>query len=350
VEIRKKRGFENFPHPPEEGDLRAVVSHGPVVVINATKFRCDAFLVETDKIRALHLNRLCYAEIENNVKFMTSVRRYSTRQPCVRNRISRILEWLWDVAVGPILDKLGFAAVPEGGKWHRVWWIPTDLLSLLPLHAAGYHNPGSINTAMDRVVSSYSPSIKALLHARMNGEHYNPDFAANKALLISMESTPGYDNLTFAKEEANFLYDLLRPSIPSLAMETPYKDRVMGILGTYTIFHFAGHGQSHAVDPSKSCLILKDGQNNPLDVEHLMTLKLRSKAPWLAHLSARSTGENQVQNLRDEAIHLMTASQLAGFRHVVGSLWEVSDGYSVRIHTANMLGTSLIRNDVRLTW
>ena len=35
------------------------------------------------------------------------------------------------------------------------------------------------------------------------------------------------------------------------------------------------------------------------------------------------------ESLQDESINLMTGCQLAGFRHTVGSLWDVYDDYSV---------------------
>jgi CHAT domain-containing protein len=40
-----------------------------------------------------------------------------------------------------------------------------------------------------------------------------------------------------------------------------------------------------------------------------------------------------VDKLIDEGIHLVSACQLAGFRHVVGTLWEVSDRHCVDVAT-----------------
>lgn len=113
-----------------------------------------------------------------------------------------------------------------------------------------------------------------------------------------------------------------------MLLEKPQKDRIMNILKTYTVWHFAGHGVSDRKDPSQSRLILSDGEKNPLTVQELSSLNLRRAGPWLAYLSACSTGDNPTEGLYDESIHLMTACQIAGFRHVVGSLWEASDKYS----------------------
>ena len=47
--------------------------------------------------------------------------------------------------------------------------------------------------------------------------------------------------------------------------------------------------------------------------------------PFLAYLSACGIGEIKHDNLTDEAVHLISACQLAGFRHVIGTLWKVND-------------------------
>jgi CHAT domain-containing protein len=47
--------------------------------------------------------------------------------------------------------------------------------------------------------------------------------------------------------------------------------------------------------------------------------------PFLAYLSACGTGRTQNNRFVDESIHLISACQLAGFRHVIGTLWEVND-------------------------
>ena len=51
----------------------------------------------------------------------------------------------------------------------------------------------------------------------------------------------------------------------------------------------------------------------------------------LAYLSACDTALISTSELIDEAIHLTTAFQLAGFPHVIGTLWEINDQLSVTI-------------------
>lgn len=100
------------------------------------------------------------------------------------------------------------------------------------------------------------------------------------------------------------------------------------------IFHFAGHGSSHPSDPSKSLLLLRDWQTNPLTVGDLRETKLQKHRPFLGYLSACSTGSNKRTQLLDEGVHLVGAFQLAGFQHVVGTLWAVSDKSSADVARA----------------
>ncbi|KAF3104882.1 hypothetical protein TWF102_002647 [Orbilia oligospora] len=335
--IRSLPNFENFLLPPGVDELMGAACQGPIVIINVSSFRCDAFLIESSVIRSLHLPNLRKKDIERNVEFMKSMRSIHALPHDVIRQLSRMLEWLWDAAVNPVLNELKFSAPPLNDNWPRVWWIPTGQLSLLPLHAAGYHaqeaingsgpTPGKYNTTLDRVVSSYSSSIKALLYSRQNSQ--NSELGLDEALLVSMDETPGHPDLEYAAEEVSALANLLPSQITTVKLKRPSKQTILNSLKSCSIFHFAGHGESNPSDPSKSSLLASDWQENPLTVDDLIESDFRQQSPLLAYLSACSTSNNSAEKLQDEAIHLVTACQLAGFKHVVGSLWEVSDKYCV---------------------
>jgi CHAT domain-containing protein len=155
-----------------------------------------------------------------------------------------------------------------------------------------------------------------------------------------MKETPGLRNgtLPFAElevEEVNRILPQHIRRIPS----SPSKNDLMKNLPSYTIFHFAGHGISDPKDPSKSRILLKDWEKNPLTVTDVVTLNLNEKSPWMAVLTACLTGENRDEDLYDESIHIVNACQMAGFQHVIGSLWEVSDMYS--FHAASEIYETL---------
>ncbi|KAF3232311.1 hypothetical protein TWF192_010074 [Orbilia oligospora] len=333
-EIRRLPEFKNFLRPPQAGELVAAASGGPIIFINVSMFRCDALLVQSRGIRSLALPDLREKDIKSNVEFINSVRSGSVpaSSKSAIDRIFHILEWLWDATVSLILNELGFSGPPLGDDWPRVWWVPTGQLTSLPLHAAGYHRRQSTDTTLDRVISSYSPSIKALMYCRSNSR-IAPKFSSDEALLVCMNRTPGYSDLEYTTEEVDALEGLLSNQIQTVKLERPTKREVLEHLSKCTIYHFAGHGKSDPLDPSKSALLVSDWEENSLTVEQLIGLDFRktSRPPWLAYLSACSTSDSNIKKLHGESINLATACQLAGFQHVVGTLWEVSDRESVNV-------------------
>ena len=331
-EIRALEGFDSFLLPPKEADIMGAAKKGPIVVINISGFRCDAFLIEKNRIRVIKLP----VEGDEIVCWLEKARTGGITHD--------ILESLWHQVTQPILDALGFVNTPHNDIWPHVWWIPTGSLSHLPLHAAGKHNRGSSDTVLDRVISSYAPSVKALIYAQRIKEtnqkiSKNVDFdnhlgVIGNTVVISMEKTPGLgdrSDLPFASKEV----DKLKKVFPLLGMSTtePFRthDDVLEKMRTCDIFHFAGHGKSDPLNPSASCLLLNDWIVNPLTVEDLRNSRFQDSPPFLGYLSACSTSANNVDKLNEESIHLVSAFQLAGFRHVVGTLWEVSDSACVDV-------------------
>ena len=86
--------------------------------------------------------------------------------------------------------------------------------------------------------------------------------------------------------------------------------------------HFACHGSSDLTSPSDSTLLLYDYRERPLAVPEIARLDLTGAE--LAFLSACSTARISGR-LADEAIHLVSAFQLAGYRQVIGTLWAIDD-------------------------
>ncbi|WP_342778400.1 CHAT domain-containing protein [Streptomyces botrytidirepellens] len=185
----------------------------------------------------------------------------------------------------------------------------------LPLHAAGHHDTDG-RSVLDRVISSYTPTIRALSHVR--GRRHTGERAVRpRRLVVSMPHTPDAADLPGARDEAGLL-----PGATILTGSEATRDRVDAALHEATWAHFACHAQSRFDDPSSSFLLLHDHQDNPFDVRHLSTLRLPHAE--LAYLSACSTSQPGPQ-LIDEAVHISAAFQLAGFPHVIGTLWAIKD-------------------------
>jgi hypothetical protein len=328
TEIRSQSGFQRFLLSLTADELMAAAQEGPVVVVNVSSYRCDAFLVERHRIRVLPLLELNLEDLEKKLEEL----RMDRSSPAPSGLMEEILEWLWDVVANPVFEARNFQNPTQDNEWPRIWWIPTGILSHFPLHAAGYHVNESTETVLDRVMSSYSPSIKALIYGRQHTSQKSERKLAKDALLVSMPYTPDASDLSFAAQEVAKVEGLCQQmELKTVKLLKKNREEVLGYLRTSQIFHFAGHGHSDPTEPSRSSLLLSDWQTSPLTVADLRDQRLQESSPFLGYLSACSTGTNNAQQLTDEAIHLVSAFQLAGFRHVVGTLWEVSDSHCVDV-------------------
>ncbi|TVY64104.1 putative 30S ribosomal protein S17-like protein [Fusarium oxysporum f. sp. cubense] len=309
AEIQRQPGFEDFLAAPSEEELRAAATCGPVVVINTSEYRCDAILVEHHQIRSVPLPKDMDKTARNHDPGKIET-----------------LEWLWDTVAHPILDALGFnhRHDPLLKEWPRIWWVATGIMTKFPLHAAGRHNDPSTESAsvLDRVMSSYSSSIKTVIKSRRRG--HGEDASSARALLVAMKHTPEQSSLPFAAREIEMIGDMVKRMNLEPIEPGQHKHDTMAHLPQCKVFHFAGHGHTDGHDPMRSLLLLEDGKENPLTVANLLEVNLRKHLPFLAYLCACGTGRIRDKRFIDESIHLISACQLAGFRHVIGTLWEVN--------------------------
>ncbi|RPB05117.1 hypothetical protein L873DRAFT_1798092 [Choiromyces venosus 120613-1] len=164
--------------------------------------------------------------------------------------------------MGPTLKALGFTKKPrDENSWPHIRWIPTDYLCLVPVHAAGM--PGKA-TVMDRVISSYIPSIKTLAYARARHQNYisstgnsvTTDRRDVRALVVVMADTPRRTSLGHSKLEAKAVTD----SFPKTTiLEQPTRQAVITELENHpSIIHFSCHGETNYEDPTESKLLLSD--------------------------------------------------------------------------------------------
>jgi hypothetical protein len=302
-EIRSIPGHERFLLPATDAEMRATAEQGPIVMINVSPHRCDALLVEKGGTRALPLPRLSKDEVLKRAQSLQSL---------------ETLEWLWDVVVEPVLKALGLDRLSPEVSLPRIWWIPTGPLNKFPLHAAGYHLDSSARSTLDKVMSSYGSSIKAIIDTRR---------ARNKAI-VAMSETKGQSSLQHLDAEAEVVESMCHLAGLSVQRPRPQKAEALSALQECSVFHFAGHGSTKP-DPLNSLLYLEDWQDHPLTVGSLLDINLPSSAPLLAYLSACKTGDSLDEKLADESLHLTSAFQLSGFRHVIGTLWEVDDALCV---------------------
>jgi CHAT domain-containing protein len=185
---------------------------------------------------------------------------------------------------------------------------------------------------LDRVVSSYTPTVRALGFAR---ERDTSPADAARALVVAMPTTPHLDSpLGNAAAEAEVVRGWFPDSTllvegPAATGDQPTAAAVLAHLERCAVAHFACHSTSHQDDPSQSRLLLHDHHSNPLTVAALAPL--RYERARLAYLSACRTAFSSPANLANEALHLTTAFQLIGYPHVVGTLWEIHDRIALKV-------------------
>ncbi|MGX1315936.1 tetratricopeptide (TPR) repeat protein [Streptomyces calvus] len=358
--IRALDGFAGFLMPPRAAVLTTTAAEGPVVYVYATPMRCDALVLTgdpDDPVSVVPLHDLRESEVVRRVKALgTAVDRSvdpsldPTGRRAAQSEVLDVLAWLWDTVAEPVLTALGHTAPPAPGEpWPRLWWCPVGNLAHLPLHAAGHHRDllatdGSPHrqaprTVLDRVVSSYTATVRGLARARAAHHadgapaparaagHDDSAPAAGRAArhrnrpdvrtaVVTVPDAPGVGVLPGAATEAELLAELI-PGATVLA--DPTRAAVLAALPDHPVVHFACHHKPARIDPWQGKLLLHDHQRDPLTVSDVSALRLNG---GLAYLSACST---TLTRLTDEALHLTGAFQLAGYPHVVGTLWPVGD-------------------------
>jgi tetratricopeptide (TPR) repeat protein len=341
--IRDMEGFRTFLAGLSINDMRILCSDGPIVYVNASEFGSDAFIITQESVQHCRLPNLKFEELnDKEAKLGDALKRdiLSTRKD-TNLALRDILEWLWNVAVDPILKMLGFINVPQmEDPWPTVFWVPVGKLSLFPLHAAGYHDVVGQCT-LDRVISSYTPTIRALQHAREKARRIDSIQDRKETLLLAlMDKTPKQNSLPYATLEADNVDHVLPQSVDRNILKLPKKDELMERIQKASMVHYACHGKVDPIDPFSSTFLLGDWEVNPFSVEDMMSLKLDQAR--FAYLSACHGAKNE-SSLLDESIHMAGACLLAGFPTVIGTLWHVSDRYCASI--AERVYRSMVKED-----
>lgn len=351
--IRKKYGLDKFQLPPTEQELISLGRNGPIVIFNINNVGSDALLITKENLQVLPLPRLTLEDLNKHVtrggggnrcrrdaKLISINGSDAIKKEGLRHDLAQSMHWLWDVAVKPILKKLGLL-------WQQqppsvlpcLWWVGGGSMALLPLHAAGEHSLGSIENTMSHVVSSYAPTVKALQSARKTS--WIPlTVNQSRILVVAMQQTPDQDDLNVTDEIAS-----IRQHVGSSAsmevLESPTVNDVVGKVKDCSMIHFACHGYMDTKEPLKSALLLGKANVEKLTLEHLQSLDHR--LAQIAYLSACSTAEIGARDLIDESIHLASTFQLVGFRHVIGCMWGADDDAAVAV-AAKFYGCLLQQN------
>ncbi|OXM60493.1 CHAT domain-containing protein [Amycolatopsis vastitatis] len=350
-EVRATPGFEEFLKPPELADLLPAAERGPVVIVNVSRWRCDALIVTSEGVSTcplpgltaedavartnVYLHTLQAAEwaaaardlareqlrdapiMAHRQAVQAAERVVRAADAAVEGMLLDLCRWMWQVIAEPILDALD---LPDcgGDPLPRLWWCSTGALTLLPLHAAGYHDdpPPRRRTVLDRVVSSYTPTLRALLAARQPLDRLVAD--DDRLLTVGVSEVVGQLPLPGVAAELATLAELVPDRRTDLVDGAATRDEVLRALRTHRWAHFSCHGNQDLNDPAEGGLVLADG------VLRIADITSEQYHAEFAGLSACKTATGGI-TLLDEAITLVSALHYTGYRHVIGTLWSVYD-------------------------
>jgi tetratricopeptide (TPR) repeat protein len=239
---------------------------------------------------------------------------------------------LWEGFMEPVVMHIRFLG------WKRAVLIPSEVLGLLPLHAAWTESPGLVTCegndtrffhrffrgklhrqrlyALDQVAFSYTPSARLLTRARHIAQAVLGD-----CLLAIDEPRPvaQVNPLANSGIEVKAIASLFHsPQI--LRHEQANRSRLLEELPKAAIVHFACHGVTNWEEPLESGMLMSS--NVLLTVRDIVELNLDGAR--LATLSACETGIIGLR-LPDEVVGLPSAFIRAGFAGVLSSLWAVDD-------------------------
>ncbi|WP_432513840.1 CHAT domain-containing protein [Kineococcus sp. SYSU DK001] len=307
--------------------LPRLEDHEVVVALCVSHHRSDAIVVRSSGITSLRLPGVSVESVQRaGHRFHAALARAQEPAPAPEGRreaeavVDSVLRWMWDTVGGPVLDHLRISTgLDPAGPCPRVWWLTSGGAEVLPWHAAGRHSTrfdDAPQTVVDRVVSSCAPSLRAFTHSRRS--RGDGPAASPSLLALGVPVTPGQCDLPGARAEIDAIADLFGTDCTVPDARTA--ESLVTEIAAHANFHFAGHCSVDVVDPSASALLLAaDGEG--LSFGDVARLDLDA---WCCFLSACSTADLRGA-LPDESLHLATAFQLAGFRHVVATMWTVQD-------------------------
>ncbi|KAG1767672.1 CHAT domain-containing protein [Suillus occidentalis] len=320
-EIRTMEGFSRFLLPPMFADLQEAARDGPIIMLIASKSSCDAIIIKHTQPPT---SILLPTDLEKLTSLVLVLREAIGKDAGpIGNQIALIkgLRKLWVDVVRPVAENLGGFA----RRGSRIWWCPTLLFNFLPLHAAGEYRANG-ESLSQQYISSYTPSLTALMRARRSHERSpSVPFAA-----IGQNCPAGAPfTLDCVEPELDLVRSLLPPpltvSFTKITSVDATKSRALHALQDNTWLHFSCHGTQNFNDPFKSAFLMRDQPLSLIDITQ-MDLSLHQ----FAFLSACETAVGDFAT-PDEVIHLAAGLRFAGVKSVIGTLWKVTDSTVQRL-------------------
>ncbi|KIJ58089.1 hypothetical protein HYDPIDRAFT_34504, partial [Hydnomerulius pinastri MD-312] len=295
-EIRTFEGFSRFLLPPLFADLREAAREGPVIILIASRFSCDAIIV-LHRRSPVHLRlQITLAEIGAlTIKHLKNIHQLDGND----DTFGEIMDKLWQNVIRPVVRELKKIAKKDS----RIWWCPTLYFTSFPLHSAG-------NGALSKLfVSSYTPSLRALIKARTYPKTTSDvQFAAigqAKPLFASWKPLKCVDSEV---EEIEKLLPKPPVLFTKLTSSESTKQQALRTIQDHQWFHLSCHGNQDLGEPFKSHFAMRDGPLSLLDI-----IDADISGHEFAFLSACQTAMGDLSS-PDEVIHLAAGLQFMGVK------------------------------------
>ena len=313
TQIRSLPGFETFVMSSSFDTLRSAAAHGPVIIINHSKWRSDIIILLYDSPPSyISTPDTFYDRARGLKEELSAARKKGLDSPEYEDALTSVLATLYDLVGRPVIQRLKELNVPEQS---RIWWCPTSAFCSLPLHAMGpvrSEGPQKLYFS-DLYIPSYTPTLSALIESRKPSSHSSE---RPSLLLVAQpdESMPGaWDEMS--------LIQRLKTTVTTLTSKKATPSAVMNGLKDHRFAHFSCHGILETGKPFDASFKLDGGQCLTL----LEIIRSRLPCAEFAFLSACHTAELTDESIADEGIHLSAAVQYSGFRSVVGTMWAMAD-------------------------
>ena len=295
-------GFEDFLLPLPFDTLRSAALHGPVIVINHSKWRSDVIIVLHKDPPSLIPMPSDFFDRASQLKaiFLSTREEYgpdSGHEDALL--VTFVLAELYKLIGQQVIEKLKELGIREKS---RVWWCPTSALWYLPLHAMGpiLSDSGESEDPRyfsDLFISSYTPTLSALLASR------------EPATQPSDPSPPG------AWSDAQVIRDLDLQAT-SLCQGNAILTTALSGLQHHQFVFIAYNGELKTGRPFEASIQFPNGENLTL----LDFVRSQHPAGKFALLLGSRTAELTEESLPDEVLHLCAAVQYSGYRSVIGTL------------------------------
>jgi CHAT domain-containing protein len=306
--IRATPGLDTFLAPPSLQDVVHASETAAIVYLSASNRGGHAMAVRHGRVQDIALPELDLRQLAQRWQaFSEAYALRSADRQAWRRQLDETTQWLWDAAMGPVLDQL------DGED--RAAIVPCGLLGSLPVHAAW--TPDSTATtgrryAMDRVLLTYAPnalSMNDAARARSND--------GEALVVVDDPRRPDLVRLEYAESEVE-LVTRTWPTSRVLPRDVR-KEQVLAELPFADVLHVVCHGRADIVAPLESCLELAGERLRLADVMTVGDLETR-----LVVLSACETASAGVA-LPDESISFPTGLLQAGARGVIATMWAIPD-------------------------